>query len=191
MLSSNHPVFRKNAMQHYMRGREKDTLPVFINVPLSLVLWFLLGIVLATGCIAWYQQVPTFVIASGVVLEQNQMQHLTSDQSNVALFVPWSPMEKPQVGQSVALRFGSHGEQVTGLITRVEHQQSNPASLCQKFELSQDCLLLIRQPSITLYVRAQELSPSVYAGTPITADVQIGSQRVLSLFPGIGWLAGR
>jgi hypothetical protein len=89
------------------------------------------------------------------------------------------------------LRFGSHGEQVTGLVTYVEQQKRDPATLCQKYALSQDCLLLIREPSITLYVRARELAPNAYAGTPIAADVQIGSQRVLSLFPGIGWLAGR
>lgn len=191
MLSSNHPVFRKNAMQHYMRGREKDTLPVFINVPLSLVLWLLLGIVLITGGIAWFQQIPTFVTAGGVVLTQEKIQHLTSDQSNVVIFVPWSETARPQVGQAVSLQLGANGQNITGLITHVELQKQSPATLCQKFALTQDCLLLVRQPSMTLLAQAREIPSDTYAGTPLSANVQVGSQRVISLFPGIGSLIGK
>jgi hypothetical protein len=169
-----------------MRGREKDTLPVFINVPLSLVLWLLLGIVLTTGAIAWYQQIPTFVTGIGVVLEPDQLQHSTSNQSNVVIFVPWSATARPQVGQAVSLQYGANGQRITGVITHVELQEQSPAALCQKFALTQNCQLFVRQPSIAILAQARELPSEAYGGTPLSANVQVGSQRVLSFFPVVG-----
>jgi hypothetical protein len=60
MLVPNHPIFRQNAVKHYMQSREKDTLPRFISLPIALFLWALLGLLLVVGLLAWYEQIPTY-----------------------------------------------------------------------------------------------------------------------------------
>lgn len=186
MLNPNHPVFRRNALEHYLQGQEKDTVPRFINAPLALVMWLLLGIVLVTCIVSWYQEVPLYNAGAGIVLKQ-----ITSDQSNVVVFVPWSPALQPRVGQTVSLSVGTSSQQITGTIAQVNLKAQSPATLCQQFELMAGCPLLIRQPSIFILVQAQALPTERYAGAIVIANVQTGSQRMLSFFPGLGWLAGK
>src|SRR2546429_475543 len=68
MLVPNHPIFRNNAVKHYMQSRDKDSLPRFISLPIALFLWILLGLLLVVGGLAWYEQIPSYVSGNGVVL---------------------------------------------------------------------------------------------------------------------------
>jgi hypothetical protein len=191
MVNPNHPVFRRNALQYYLQGQEKDTIPRFINAPLALVMWLLLCVVMVACVIAWYQQVPLYKAGAGIVLNQEQVKSDVSKQTNVVVFVPWAPTIQPRVGQTVALSVGTSGQQITGTIAQVNLKAQSPATLCQQFELMAGCSLLIRQPSIVILIQAQSLPTETYAGAIVTANVQIGSQRMLSFFPGLGWLAGK
>ncbi|GHO54857.1 hypothetical protein KSD_12710 [Ktedonobacter sp. SOSP1-85] len=187
MLNPNHPVFRKNALQHYLQGQEKDTVPQFINTPLALVMWLLLAIVVVTCTVSWYQEIPLYNAGAGIVLKQ-----VKSDQSNVVVFVPWSPALQPRVGQTVSLSVGgASSQQITGTIAQVNLKAQSPATLCQQYELMAGCSLLVRQPSIAILIQAQALPTERYAGAIVLANVQTGSQRMLAFFPGLEWLAGK
>lgn len=191
MFNPKHPLFRRNALEHYLQGQEKDTIPRFINAPLALVMWLLLVIVIVTCTIAWYQQVPLYKSGAGIVFRQEQAKSDASIQSNVVVFVPWVPAMQPRVGQTVSLSVGTSSQQITGTIAQVNLKPQSPATLCQQFELMAGCTLLVRQPSIVILIHAQALPPETYAGAIVAANVQIGSQRMLSFFPGLEWLAGK
>lgn len=187
MLNPNHPVFRRNALQHYLQGQEKDTVPRFIDAPLALVMWLLLGIVVVTCTVSWYQEVPLYNAGAGIVLKQAK-----SDQSNVVVFVSWTPALQPRVGQTVSLSVGgTSSQQITGTIAQVNLKAQSPATLCQQYELMAGCSLLVRQPSIAILIQAQALPTERYAGAIVIANVQTGSKRMLAFFPGLEWLAGK
>src|SRR5579883_3174704 len=65
------PIFRDNAVKHYMQSRDKDTLPRFVPLPIALFLWVLLGLLLTAGVLAWYEQIPSYVSGHGVVLNSS------------------------------------------------------------------------------------------------------------------------
>src|SRR5689334_2986252 len=108
MAVPNHPIFRKNAVKHYMRSRDKETLPRFISLPIALFLWILLGLLLAVGGLAWYEQVPTYASANGVVLSSSKYMPQHTSQGAVAVaFFAVGLANHLYVGQTVSVRFAS------------------------------------------------------------------------------------
>lgn len=74
MPATNQPLFRSNAIKHYMQGREKHTLPRFVSLPIIILLWTLLVLFLATGAWVWGEQVPTYTTTQGIVVVQSATQ---------------------------------------------------------------------------------------------------------------------
>jgi hypothetical protein len=186
MLVPNHPIFRQNAVKHYMQSREKDTLPRFISLPIALFLWALLGLLLVVGLLAWYEQIPTYATGRGAVLSPGYMSHYTQQGAVAAAFFAVDQAKHLHVGQSVAVSFTSSPDSsLKGTVLAVNAAVS-PDSALRQYGLSSTAALSITQPSIVVIIRLDVASPSLYAGSTLTANVQVGSRRIISLLPGIG-----
>lgn len=190
MLVPNHPIFRNNAVKHYMQGRDKDTLPRFISLPIALFLWVLLGLLLVVGLLAWYEQIPSYISGRGVVLNSNYAPRSSSGEEAVAVaFFAVDQAAHLHVGQSVFVRFASSTQSLKGTILTVDPVVS-PTVAVQRYGLGNDASL-ITQPSAVALIQLDNTSSSLYAGNILTANVQVGSRRIISLLPGIGSLLGK
>lgn len=71
-MMSRQPLFRAQALRHYVRGREKTVLPRLVAPPVFLCLWLLLGLLLLTTALAWHIQMPRYTRALGALLQSHR-----------------------------------------------------------------------------------------------------------------------
>ena len=183
-------MFRETAVKHYMQKRRvKDVLPRLLPVPIALFLWILVGSFLMVGIFAWSAQVPIYVSAPGIVLDQQTALHFNSREPSAIIFLPAVQSTQVQVGLPVQLQVTSSGQPVDSKIVQIEPGIVSPDVVSQQYKLNGAGL--ITGPSVVVLVGlGTALSPNTYAGSLLTANVQVGSRRVLSLLPGVGSLIG-
>jgi len=186
MLIPNHPIFRQNAVKHYMQNRQKDTLPRFISLPIALFLWALLGLLLVVGLLAWYEQVPTFISGNGVVLNSKYVPQQHSQGAVAAAFFAVGQSGHMHAGQTVSVYVGTSTQSLRGTVLSVDPAVS-PDTVVRRYGLNAS---LITQPCAVVLIKLEDISPSLYAGSTLTVNVRAGSHRIISLLPGIGRLFG-
>lgn len=221
MPATNQPLFRSNAMKHYMQGREKHTVPRFISLPIMILLWALLALFLASGAFVWSEQVPTYVTTQGIVVVESATQSsgkpvsATGKQVPVTgksvpvrgksvpvtgetilptamavLFFPPAQVHNFHIGTPIHLHVGSSNRQLSDQVTGIEPSAMSPAVLRSRFHL-ENYPLSITQPVAVVMVKLDPAFATAYAGSTLTADVQVGSQSLISLLPGVGSLFGK
>jgi len=191
MSVPNNPIFRDNAVKHYMQSRDKDTLPRFISLPIALFLWILLGLLLVLALLTWYEQIPSYVSGHGMVLRSDHMPPSASHARAVAVaFFAVDQANDLHVGQSVLVSVASSPQSLAGTLLTVDPMVS-PAVALQRYGLGSDGASLITQPSAAAIIKLDNTSPALYASNSLTVNVQVGSCRIISLLPGIGRLLGK
>jgi hypothetical protein len=177
-------IFRDEAIKSYIESREKDVLPLLVAPPVFLFLWILLGLLLTAGLLAWSAQVPIYQEGTGIVLEQ---QPASGQREVVALiFLPATSAPILRAGLPVQVQVGSSGPALTSEIEQVEPGILSPSAARTRYALASSVSETLTEPVVVVSVR---LGPSIpaqlYAGSVVSAQVQVGSRRVLSLLPGL------
>ena len=186
-----HTIFRQSAITAYKRATEKADVPRLISWPIIVCLWLLLGVLLAAGFLAWYVQVPTYVNGSGIILARGDMLQPAYGQMVAVVFLPPDQATHLRVGQPVDVQTGSAGPLVQSTIAQVKPGITSPDAARQRYRLDGMSALLITQPSTVVIIKLGTTLPaSAYAGSPCTARVETGSQRLLALLPGLGNFLG-
>lgn len=188
MSQAQRPLFREHALKHYLQKREKDILPRLISPPIFICGWFLLCLVVAVGVVAWLEEVPIFVTGSGIVVAQQQ----GNDSGAMArLFLPAREARLVHVGEASLLQVGTTGPSVMSKIVHVEPGLLSPDALHKRYGFNYAGMPIITEPSVAVDVQVGPTVPAhLYAGSPVNAQIQIGTQRVLSLLPGFDSLIG-
>jgi hypothetical protein len=190
MATARRTIFRNKALQYYAQSQERDVLPRFVAPPIFVFLWILLGLLLAATVAAWLGQVPTYVAGSGIVLNQESKTQQGSSEAVAVVFLPAPLNLHLSVGLPVQVQIGSTGTQVFGTINTVEPGVLSPDAARTRYALSGNLEMVITQPSLAVTVGlGTVISAQTYAGSIVSAQVQVGTQRVLSLLPIVGqWI---
>jgi hypothetical protein len=190
MSQAQRPLFREHALKHYLQRREKDILPRLVSPPIFICGWFLLCLVVAVGMVAWLEKVPVFVNGSGIVLAQRHG-NVSSRGGMVRIFLPAREASLVHVGEASLLQVGMTGPSFTSAIVRVESGLFSPDDLHKRYGFNYDGMPAVTEPSIAVDVRVDPSVPArLYAGSPVSAQIQIGTRRVVSLLPGFDGLIG-
>jgi hypothetical protein len=192
MAVSKRAIFRGKALQHYAASRQKEVLPRLVSPPVFVFFWVLLALLLVAGVTAWLTRVPTYVVASGLVLDQGTVQGQSSSGNAVAVvFFPTSRAMRIQPGQPILLQIGPTGTQLHFKVDHVEPGIISPSDARQRYGLDSATSQIITGPSVVVTIGLGQAFPvRQYAGSTVNAQLQVGSQRVLSLLPGLGGLIG-
>ena len=183
MSASNNTIFRGSTVQKYIQGRDKTILPRFVAPPTFLLLWCLLIIFTCAWLIAWLGQIPMYATGVGVVLTPPTSADNTNDRAVAIVFVPYTSSLHLQVGQQAHVQLGTAASQITGTIEHIDTQLLSPSAIRQSYAL------VMPAPSLAVMVALDpHLSGHLYAGTPVQAQIQVGSSRLLSFFPGFAIL---
>jgi hypothetical protein len=178
--------FRKEALEHYARSREKDILPRSVAPPVFIFFWVLLGLLLAAAVLAWQVQVPVYADASGFIGQNGQTSALPGDETTAVLFVPANAAAALHAGQSITVQVALTGQTFSGTIATVGSSVLTPDEARQQYALTGDLALVIRQPSVVVTLNlGSALPPGVFAGSSIIAQVQVGTQSLISLLPDL------
>jgi hypothetical protein len=189
MQQEQRPLFREHAMQHYLQNREKDILPHFVSPPIFVCAWIMLGLAIGLGLFATTQKVPIQVGGMGIVLAREQNDAFGGN-GGVLLFLPVSEAKLVRVGEPSQLQIGLTGPSYSSTIAQVDPELLSPNEIYERYGLNCSALPMISDPSVVAHVRlAPSLSSHLYAGSPVRAQIQVGTQRILSL-PGLHNLNG-
>lgn len=192
MAVSKRSIFRGKALEQYAASRQKEVLPRLVSPPVFVFFWVLLGLLIVGGILAWLTQVPTYVTGSGAVLDQGLIQGKQASGEAVAIiFLPTTHPMHMQAGQLILLHIGSSATQLTYKVNGVDPGVISPSDARRRYGLDSATAQVISGPSIVLSVNLGPMFPAYqYAGSIVSAQVQAGSQRVLSLLPVLGQLIG-
>ena len=176
------PIFRSKTLQKYMQNREKSVLPRIVAPPIFAFSWLVLTLLIAAGIAVWLGQVPSYITGSGIILDTNSIAK-QGDASMAAILLPANAISSIRPGLPVQVQVGQAGPQLQRVIDGVSQNLLSPDKVRQKYGFE------VTDPSLVATV---ELGPTVsrhlYGGSPIRAQIQIGSQSLLTLFPGINSL---
>jgi hypothetical protein len=183
-MISRRQFFRKEALEHYARSRERDILPRSVAPPVFLFFWILFGLLLAATLLAWQVQVPTYAAASGFIVQDRQPGARPGGGIQAVLFVPTNLSPTLRVGQPITLQVALTGQTLPGTITTVGTDVITPGEARRQYALTGDLVLVITQPSVVVTLDLGVALPQgVFAGNSLIAQVQIRARSVLSLLP--------
>lgn len=192
-------IFRDEAVRHYVESREKSVLPRIVSPQTFLYLWSLLGLLAASSIITWFAKIPVYASGPAVVTRWPKAEGM-GEELVVVAFLPPQYITKLGTNQKLFLKFDGMGDRgafpqgnrFSSTILAVEPQIRSPNSVQKQFALSPSVAQALTQPVAVVIARLKpvstELPASVYLGSLGRAEVEIDSQRAISLLPIIGQL---
>jgi len=188
MSTSERSIFRESAIKRYHERQEQGIL-LHVAYPPALIFLgiFLLLLLGATGFVCSIQ-VPILVQSQGVVVE-----HKVPGPDGTAvvavLFLSPNQLTNLHVGQPALVSIGSTSTNVSGTVEHVDTTIVSPDQARSNFNLQGGLAQVITGPSITVTISiGLAASNQMYAGSLCNAQIQTGSQSVLSLLPGFDQL---
>jgi hypothetical protein len=172
-------IFRKEAIERYAQGRDKNVLPQFIMPPVFVFLWCLLALFISAGITAWLGQVPVYATGVGIILDPSSSGGTANGELTAVIFIPYSSSLHLQAGQPVNMQIGQAGIPISTTIATIDSEILSPSAVRKQFFVS------VTDPSMAITVAIVGLKP-LYSGSSVQAQIEIGSHRLLSLFPGLG-----
>ncbi|GHO99699.1 hypothetical protein KSF_097470 [Reticulibacter mediterranei] len=191
-MPSERQIFRERALQQYLQKREKEVIPHILSPSLFTCLWIVFSLFVLIALLTLRGQLPKFISSSGVVLTQREGHIGQSDDLVILAFLPVTDPKLFHVGQHVLVRTETNERPFTGTIQRIEESIYSPADIQKRYLQRHNVSLDIVRPSRVAEVKLERPLhlPSYEEGGVVTLQVNVGSQSVLSLLPGIGRLFG-
>jgi len=190
MQQNRRSIFRSEAVAEYIKNREQAVLPRFITPQIFCYLWGIVGLLMLSGLLAWFIQIPTHTEGTAQVIRGDGELVATTGMMIVALFPP-DMLERLLLEQTIFIRPATQTsieQSVSQPIILTEPKVLSPKIIQSRFGLNVSTFT--QQPS-TVVVAALEqplgnLPESVYEGATYSVMAETGSYRLLTLIPGLG-----
>lgn len=177
--SPKRPIFRSKTLQTYIQNREKSVLPRIITPPVFALSWIVLALLIAAGITIWYGQVPVYITGSGIIPEPLASSQQETDTTAIILF-PISDIAYLQADLPIQIQIDPAGSRLVfnSRVVAVSQSPLSPDEIHLKYGLE------VAAPAVVVTATlGTALSRKLYAGSLVQAQLQIGSQSLLSLFP--------
>jgi hypothetical protein len=175
-------LFRANAIRNYMRGKEETVLPRFVSPSVFVYLWILMALLVAATSLAWYIKYPVYSPTLALVVDDRTL----LPEESLRLIVLLEPDSTLRQGDPIVLSTDLGSIKASAL--EVSEEPLNPADFRHQFELDPSLELMFTQPMkiAVIEIAAPGLPSSLYRGGFFQANVEVRSERVISLLPVIG-----
>ncbi|WP_156815520.1 hypothetical protein [Pseudanabaena sp. PCC 6802] len=191
-------IFRDDAVRRYIESRERSVLPRMVSPQIFLYLWALLGLIATSGLCAWVAKIPIYASGQAIVTRWQSRASQTNQTNGidkeavVVIFLPPQYLSKLRPQQKLFLKFAGIDDRFSRTILTVESEIRSPDSIQKQFALSPGAAQAIAQP-VAVAIAPWETAPTqlpanVYLGSLGHVEVEIGSQRAISLLPIVGQL---
>jgi hypothetical protein len=184
------PIFRDDAIRRYIESREKAVLPRLVSPQIFLYLWALLGLIATSSAIAWFAKIPIYASGTAIVTRLQSQSRGMGKEPVLVVFLPPQYLSRLRPQQRLFLKFAGMGDRLSWTILSVDSKIHSPDSIQRQFGLSPSAAQAITQP-VAVAIAQWEKTPTqlpadVYLGSLGRAEIEIGSQRAISLLPVIG-----
>jgi len=191
-MTSNRTIFRSGAVEAYMQARAQAVLPRFIAPPAPLCLWLLLGCVFTVSVLAWLARVPVYRNGIATVVDSSAGDQSLEDEELIVAFFPPESKSEMRTGQKLSFKLDTAGPPLVRTIAVIEPGILSPADARKKFNLDDATARFYQSPAAIAIARlgnpSETLPASAYQGIVVEAQVEIGSQRLVTLLPLVGRL---
>lgn len=182
-------IFRHDALRRYGEGREQSVLPRLVAPRTFRYLWYLVGLLLLSGLVAWSAPVPTYATGPAVVVRLPSTTQGAPESMMVIAFFPPQHCSHVRAARTLLLHFDTLGDRLNRPILAVEPEVASPEVAQQRFALPPGATLGMTWPATVVIAPLEPLPASVpasaYLGSIGRATVHVGSQQVVSLFAAI------
>ncbi|GCE09053.1 hypothetical protein [Dictyobacter aurantiacus] len=137
------------------------------------------------GCVAWNDEIPIYATAPGVVLDKHSLGAANQPGAQAALFFSADQLPQLRVGQQALVHIGASKEELASKVIKVEPAVVSPSVIHQRYGFMAQ---IVTQPSIVVLIQIDRIPASTFGGSVLVANVKTGSQRILSMLPGLGSL---
>lgn len=138
---------------------------------------------MVVGCIVWNDEIPIYATAPGIVLNQPGRGAADQQSAEAALFFSAAQLSQLQVGQQALVHIGASKEELASKVIKIEPTVVSPNVIHQRYGFMAQ---IVTQPSIVVLIQLNHVPAATFAGTVLVANVRTGSQRILSMLPGLG-----
>jgi hypothetical protein len=184
-MESYHPFFREKAVKEYRHRQERAVLPRFFSPYLAILTYLLFFLLLLVGILAWWGEIPSFVTGSGVVRAERAASASQSQNMTIVLFLPARYVSQIHLGEKTQVTLEPEGLQFTSTIERVEAKSLSPGEARQRYLLNDVAAQAIPQSAVAaILLPVTTGAPHIEAGDLVSAQVHVGSQRILSFLLG-------
>ncbi|GAC1637362.1 MAG: hypothetical protein NVS4B9_30470 [Ktedonobacteraceae bacterium] len=171
-------IFRGQALQKYRQNQEKSVLPRVVAPPVFLLFWILLITLTSAGVVAWLGQVPLYITGSGMILDKDVLPDQGSDEAVAVIVLPASEVAHMRIGLPAQIQVGSTGPRLNRAVDAVSTTILSPSQVRQLYGIE-----MTDPAQVVSFRLGPGISRRLYAGSPIHVQIQVGSRRLLSLFP--------
>lgn len=171
-------IFRPEALQRYMQGRERLILPRYVAQSTAALMWTIV-IVLAVGVFAiGVTPVPIVKSATAVI---------DTSGARAVVFLAPETLSLLRPGQTVRLWLRANAAPATYPIESIEPRLVSPADARRRYQLDDASASAITRAAAVVTVDLQAPGDrDAYAGSVVPAAVQTGVERVVSRLSGLG-----
>ncbi len=187
----NRSIFRSDAIRRYAASRDEVVLPRWISPSSFLYLWLLLGLLFGGIFLVWCAKVPVAATGKATIVRLPARTSGVREEVVIAAFFPAQTRSQLQAHQPLRLHFEGISNRDRDRLRRLRLTAKpvirSPEDIRTQFGLT---ALQINQPVAVAIVpldpAALNLPTTAYIGSTGTAEIVVGSQRLLSLLPWIG-----
>jgi len=187
-------IFRNNAVQAYLQGRQETVLPRFVSPRTFLFLWALLALLVAGGFMAWLTEVPVYASGPAVIVEGKATRGAVRGEAAVLILIPAEERERLRAGQRMFLRMGERERRISPIVA-VAAEVLSPVEVQKRYGLAPAASQAVTRPTIVAIAPLQTeqggLPAAAQVGSVYSAEVEVGARRVLSFLPGINRVFGK
>jgi len=191
MPAPDQSIFRESAVKKHRQRQEQGVLLRVYSPPVWALCWIVLLLLFGAVGFAWSVTVPVSVQGQGVVIEQGPTGQAEGEVVAILFFSP-GQLAGLHVGQPATVSIGSTSTSMAGSVEQVGTALISPSEARSRYNLQGGLAQVITGPSLVVTISiGPAASARIFAGSLCDAQIQIGSQRVLSLLPGFNQMRGK
>jgi hypothetical protein len=185
MATVDRSIFRKRALDKYMQRQEQNVVLQLVSPRMFVFLWALLLLAVGAGYLVWSIQEPIVVQGKGVVVQPKTANGKTGQAIVVMILLPPDQQANLKVGQPISINITSANITFTSTVQTIEAGVMSPAAITTQLNLPVQLTQTLSGPSVVAVAPVEPMSlAKTYLGSQCEAQVQIGTQSVLSVLPG-------
>ncbi|WP_420644492.1 hypothetical protein [Candidatus Leptofilum sp.] len=176
-------IFRAEAVRHYLHSQQEEIFPRFGSPYAFPYLWILICLLIVSLCFTWLVQIPVLISGQAVVIESPASP--LANNLALAIFLPPQYQNQLQEGQIVYVQSGLKGEPILQTIIAISPDVVSPLAASTVYGVEPGA---VNEP-ITVVLADFNLAEltsiptATYIGSQFSVQVEIGSRRLISLFP--------
>jgi hypothetical protein len=189
MAATRRSVFRAQAFEQYVRGREQSVLPRFVGPRAFGKLWASLGVLGLVGLLALMIRLPVYTTGSAVAVESSLAGLGPEGGPVVVALLPAESLSRLEIGQEMTLQAESSARPLHVPIVAIEDDLRASDQLRRRFRLGPGVALVTSRPVAVAIGRMPDgEQPQPAPGTLYRVHLRVGSRPILALVPVLGSL---